>query len=178
MTKSKRQHLDEKIDSLDDSTRGQERVAAPGDKSKKKKKRKQKSKKNKRKKDNTDDSSSLPVTKKIKVADEIKDESSSDLPPDSLSEVPLEGSMIGGTMVLINRKEGKVYSALERLENGNLKEIGIVSKKDGSVILYKSEINGKCILIHILFSCFQGKVACIEAGLDATPSSVIGQISC
>lgn len=150
MTKSKGQHLDEKLDSRDDST-GQERHAAAGDKSKKKKKRKRKSKKNKRKEDATNESSSLPVTKKIKVADEREDESSSDLPPDSLSDVPLEGSMIGDTMILINRKEGKVYSALERLENGNLKEIGILSKKDGSVVLHKSENNGKRFFIHSFF---------------------------
>ncbi|CAJ1967107.1 unnamed protein product [Cylindrotheca closterium] len=53
-------------------------------------------------------------------------------------EESLEGSLVDGEIVLIDRKSGKVYSGLERGENGGRKEIGKASES-GSIDLYKSE---------------------------------------
>jgi len=53
-------------------------------------------------------------------------------------EESLEGALVDGEMVLIDRKSGKVYSGLDRRENGERKEIGKVSKS-GSIVLKKAE---------------------------------------
>lgn len=53
-------------------------------------------------------------------------------------EESLEGALVDGEMVLIDRKSGKVFSGLERRENGERKEIGTVSKS-GSIVLNKTE---------------------------------------
>lgn len=57
---------------------------------------------------------------------------------DSNVEESLEGAMVNGEMVLIDRKSGKVYSGLERTEKGERIEIGEVSKS-GSIVLNKNE---------------------------------------
>lgn len=50
----------------------------------------------------------------------------------------LEGALVNGEMILIDRISGKVYSGLERTENGDRKEIGRVSRS-GSIILDKPD---------------------------------------
>jgi hypothetical protein len=86
-----------------------------------------------------------PRQKKEKT--KVKDEYTVENSPDPLPEPALEGSMIGDTMVLIDRSNGKVYSATDRLENGKLKYIGILSKS-GSIELHKSA-NGKNIVLFL-----------------------------
>ena len=134
------------------------------DKAKKKKKRKRKSKKKKSKEHEISNDNSLPVKKKAKVSQ--KDQAVTDTSFEPSSEVPLEGSMIGGTMVLINRKEGKVFSALERLENGKMKEIGYLSKTDGSIVLQKSE-KGKHLFIFLSKTCmYRSRLGCLAIIFD------------
>lgn len=56
-----------------------------------------------------------------------------------VSEIMLEGSMVSGILVLIDRKAGKVYSATEeRLENGERKEVGRLNG-NGQVVLFRKK---------------------------------------
>ena len=52
------------------------------------------------------------------------------------NEIILEGSMVSDTLVLIDRKAGRVYSATEdRLDNGERKQVGRLDGK-GQVVLF------------------------------------------
>jgi hypothetical protein len=73
---------------------------------------------------------------------------------------PLEGSMVSGQMVLIDRSKGIVFAATDREGNGARKQVGIV--KDGKMQLTVNATPGKLPLTPNYCSLF---IACIEAGL-------------
>lgn len=75
--------------------------------------------------------------KKTKTDTEVDEEFQ-----ESNIEESLEGALVDGEMVLIDRTSRKVYSGLERRENGERKEIGTVSKS-GSIVLNKTEKDTK-----------------------------------
>jgi hypothetical protein len=131
-------NVKEEAESSKDSLRAETSIKR--EKKKKKKKRNRSSSKEHKAADND-------RPRKNKKKSKVKDEDTVENSPDPLPEPALEGSMIGDNMVLIDRNNGKVYSATDRLENGKLKDIGILSKS-GSIELHKSE-NGKNIVLFL-----------------------------
>ena len=60
---------------------------------------------------------------------------------DSEAEEQLDGHMLDSTtLVLIDRKSGKIYSSTERLDNGDRKQIGTVSPQ-GTLSLFQGKRN-------------------------------------
>lgn len=138
------------------------------------KKTKEKKKKKRRRQNAEPEGGSIVRPSKEKERRKLNDEESpKNFSADPLAEPTLEGAMVGDTMVLIDRDGGKVYSATERLGNGKLKEVGKISKT-GTIEIRKSE-KGETKTFR---SSGRGKNACIEAGLDVSLSSILGQISC
>lgn len=109
---------------------------------KEKKAKKSKKKKSKKKRLRTSSNTEDLVVGETDVHSRKKKRKSTDSEDeefqDSNVEESLEGALVDGEMVLIDRKSCKVYSGLERRENGERKEIGTVSKS-GSVFLSKTE---------------------------------------
>lgn len=91
---------------------------------------------------------------------------------------PLEGTLVDGQLVLVDRAAKKVYSASERLENGDRKQIGNVTD-DGKMQLFEEkQTPGKLTIVDYYCPCVCDFVACIEAGCGIFPLPSIGQISC
>lgn len=70
------------------------------------------------------------------------------------NEIILEGSMVSDTLVLIDRKAGRVYSATEeRLDNGERKQVGRLDGEGQVVLFHKTDEreNGtKCYFVTVL----------------------------
>lgn len=91
------------------------------------KKRKRKKSKKKKKTKPSDDET-VELTEQYPTDDIEESESSS----------PLEGSMVGDIMVLIDRTKGVVFSTTDRDEHGARKQVGIV--KDGKIQLTMNDV--------------------------------------
>lgn len=116
------------------------------DSSKKKKKKKHKKKKKKKPK---------------------KDEATS--PADEAEDEPiLEGSMIDGQMILIDRANKKVFSGLEVLENGDRKQIGVLDGS-GMVQLYPAVSSGRFprkLCLFMFFCMYRSRLGRLSIVLD------------
>ena len=118
-------------------------------KEEKSKKRKHKKSKKKRRSSPSNDEDLVVGETDVSPRNKKKTKKSRDFDEEdqqSNVEESLEGSLVDGEVVLIDRKSGKVYAGLERGEDGERKEIGKISES-GSIILYKSE-NGKKMQKH------------------------------
>jgi len=93
-------------------------VLMPATKKRKKKKSKRKSKQK--------SSSSLGETGGDHVDSDNDDDNNKNDNDDDTDVTPLEGTMMGKTMVLLDRKKGVVYSAEKRLEDGTRKPVGTI----------------------------------------------------
>lgn len=122
--------------------KGEERESdVKGEKSKKRKKKKSKKKRN-RSSLKTEDlvvgqTDERPRKKEKRTTHSSGNDEEAQGPPESHVEESLEGALVAGEMILIDRMSGKVYSGLNRAENGERKVIGRISRS-GSVVLDKS----------------------------------------
>lgn len=64
----------------------------------------------------------------------------------SSDNIPLEGSMVGSHMTLLDRSMGIVYSALERQDDSARKQIGTIDH-NGSIKLASRESSGKILIV-------------------------------
>eukprot|EP00980_Cylindrotheca_fusiformis_P025823 scaffold14691_cov143-Cylindrotheca_fusiformis.AAC.1 len=85
-----------------------------------------------------DGSNDHPRKKKKKKDMKVEEAGAAVAEPD----VALEGHMVGDMMVLVDRSTGIVFSATERSENGQRKDIGRLSKL-GSIELHMKQEEGK-----------------------------------
>ena len=100
-------------------------------------------------------------------------------------EESLEGALVDGEMVLINRTSGKVYSGIERTENGEHEVIGTVSRS-GSIILDKpgeGKDQPNIFLVRMyrsrlgrFWSFLLGQISCHSVSLVAVPK--MGSVHC